>query len=63
MIISVGVEGRSSARCKIVAISSSAFFVVSPACKDGVVVDGGVVRIVIISEAAWRKKCSSFTSG
>ena len=50
MIISVGVEGRSSARCKIVAMSSNAFFVVPPACNDG-----GVVRIVIMSEAACFK--------
>ena len=35
----------------------------SPACKLGVVVDGGSGRIEMISLAAWRRKSSSFTSG
>ena len=43
--------GRSFARCSIFSISRSAFLVASQACKDGVVVDGGVVKIVMISVA------------
>ena len=44
-----------------VAISRSAFLVGSPAWREGVVVEGGAVRIVIISVAACLKKSSSFT--
>ena len=35
----------------------------SPACKLGVVVDGGSVRTEMISLVAWWRKSSSFTSG
>ena len=35
----------------------------SPACKLGVVVDGGAVRIVMISSAARFRKSASFTCG
>ena len=44
-----GGDGRSTVLCSIVTISRSAFLVTSPACNDGVVVDGGAVRSVIIS--------------
>ena len=55
--------GSSSACFNIVAKSKRAFLVSSPAFSDGVVVEGGAVRIVIISVAACRKKSSSCISG
>ena len=50
--------GKSSARCRIFAIFNNALRVVSPVSSDGVVDEGGVVRSVIISEAACFKKSS-----
>ena len=44
-------------------ISRSALRVVSPACNDGVVVEGGLVRILIISLAACLRKSSKCISG
>lgn len=43
-------------------MSRSAFLVASPACRDGVVVDGGAVNIVIIYVAACCRKLSSLIS-
>ena len=60
---SCGKEGRSSALCSIFAMSRSVFLVMSPACDDDVVVDGGDVRIVMISIAACLRKISRLTSG
>ena len=54
VMVFVGGGGRSSALRSIVAISSSAFFVVSPACRDGVAAEYGVVKMVMMSVAACR---------
>ena len=48
--------GSLSTRFKMVANFRIAFFVVSPASSVIVVVDGGDVKIVIMSVAACRKK-------
>ena len=45
-------SGRGASLLKIEASSSIAFLVLSPTCNFNVVVDGGSVRIVIISLAA-----------
>ena len=47
-----GAVGRSVAVFRMVAILRSAFRVLSSACKDGVVDDGGAVSIVMISVVA-----------
>ena len=57
------IVGRSSAVLKIVASSRSAFRVESPAVNVGVVVEGGAVRIAIMSVAACFKKSSMCISG
>ena len=51
----MGVKSNFSALLSTVAISSSVFLVESPACSKGIVVEGGVVRIAIISVAAYLK--------
>ena len=55
--------GRSSTLFKIVAISRSALRVLSPTCKEGVVVEGGDVKMVIMPVAACFKKSSRCISG
>ena len=50
--VDYGSFGNKEARFKIVANSSRALLVVSPALRDKVVVDGGIVRSVMISVAA-----------
>ena len=55
--------GKGFVRFNIVANSKRSFLVSSPACSDDVVVDGGAVRMVIISVAACVKKSSILTSG
>ena len=55
--------GMGSIRLSCVAIVCSALRTGSPACKVGVVVEGGQASIVMISVAACLKKSSSLTSG
>ena len=57
------VEGRVSARCRHVAIFNSAFLVGSPDSKHGMLDEGGAVRMVIMSTAAYRRNSSRFTLG
>ena len=59
----MGFDGdeRSTVQCSIITMSRSAFFVISPACNDGVVVDGGAVISVIISMTVCLKKLSRLT--
>ena len=59
----IGLVGNLSVRRRISAILSNVFFVALPACKLGVVVDGGVVRRVMMSSAACLRKLSNFTFG
>ena len=62
MIGSSSMKGKSSALFNILAMSRSSFLVMSPACSDGVVVDGGAVSIVMISVVACLRKLSSLSS-
>ena len=48
---------------RIVDNSRRALRVLSPACNDRVVVDGGSFNMVIMSRAAWRRKASRSISG
>ena len=57
------VKGSFSALLSTVTISSRVFFVGSPACNEWVVVEGGAVRIVIISVSACLKKSPNLTCG
>ena len=54
-------SGRVSILFSCVANSSNAFLTGSPACNVGVVVDGGLVRMVIMSVAACLRKSTSLT--
>ena len=49
--------------CSCVANVSNAFLTGSPASKLGVVVDGGFVKMVMISVAACFRKSASLTYG
>ena len=55
--------GSVLTRFKFVTISSNALRIGSPACKDGVVLNGGCVKIVTISVVSCCKKLVSWTSG
>lgn len=55
--------GRSFALFNIFEISSKTLRVLSPACNDGVVVDGELMRMLIISFAACLRKSSRCNSG
>ena len=57
----LGGSGRVSILFSCVASSSNAFLTGSPACNVGVVVEGGLVRMVIMSVAACLRKSTSLT--
>lgn len=57
------IDGRIFDFFRMVAISSKAFRVGSPAFSVTVVVEGGAVRRVIISVVDWRRKSEKLTSG
>ena len=59
----VGCSGILSIRFNWVANVMSALRTGSPACKIGVVVDGGCVSMVIISLAACLRKSFNFIAG
>ena len=54
-----GKVGSCLTRFRLVARLSNALRIGSPACKEGVVVDGGFAKMVIISVAACCKKSTS----
>ena len=56
-------ERRSSGVFKVLAISSTAFFVTSSTYRENVVLGGGEVIMVVISVAVWRKQYSKLTFG
>ena len=59
-------EGKVGSCCtqfRLVARSSNALQIGSPACKERVVVDGGCVKMLITSVAACCKKSTSWISG
>ena len=55
--------GSCSIWFREVARSSKALQIGSPACKEGVVVEGGCVKIVMMSVAACFKKSTNLISG
>ena len=59
----LGKVGSCLIRFREVARSSKALQIGSPACKEGVVVEGGCVKIVTMSVAACFKKLTNLISG
>ena len=59
----LGKVGSCSIRFREVVRSSKALQIGSPACKEGVVVEGGCVKIVMMSVAACFKKLTNLISG
>ena len=57
------IVAMSSTRFSCCAISRRALRIGSPACRLGVVVDGGFVRMVTMSVAAWRRWSVMVTFG
>jgi hypothetical protein len=62
-VAAAGVSGAVVQRCSAVATCRSAFRVGSPAAREGIIVDGGLVSNDIMSSAAWCKKSLKSTSG